>query len=159
MSSTLCSCWVPVAGRSETRLGDGAAARAAAPAVASAHRPELQGEFTGPTGPAGPTGSGGSHGSAGRRRPQERGEAKGSLERAEVTAHGAAAPVAPGVERLTEAIAGLAVTLRSSPGSKACGSELAGRLASVWAMLAELDPAVSARLAGYQPPAHDHEDF
>jgi hypothetical protein len=57
------------------------------------------------------------------------------------------------VERLAEAIAELAVTLRNAPANEANGGELAGRLAGVWAMVADLDPAVAARLAGYQPDA------
>jgi hypothetical protein len=48
------------------------------------------------------------------------------------------------LERLGEAIEELAEALRGQAGGVS-----AGDLARVWALLAELDPAVAARLPGY----------
>jgi hypothetical protein len=49
------------------------------------------------------------------------------------------------LERLGEAIEELAETVRGRAG----GDVSAGDLARVWALVAELDPAVAARLPGY----------
>jgi hypothetical protein len=59
--------------------------------------------------------------------------------------------------RLGDAINELAVTMRTRPSGEAgvgesgeAGiGELADRLAGIWAMIAELDPAVAARLPRY----------
>jgi hypothetical protein len=60
-----------------------------------------------------------------------------------------AVPAPTNVDRLAKAITELAVTMRNSPDGEASAGELAGRLASLWAMVADLDPAVAARLSGY----------
>lgn len=53
------------------------------------------------------------------------------------------------IARLGEAIDELAVTLRTKPAGDASIGEAAVRLAGIWAMIAELDPAVAKRLPGY----------
>jgi hypothetical protein len=57
------------------------------------------------------------------------------------------------IARLGEAIDDLAVTLRKTPASEACLGDVTARLAGIWALIAELDPAVATRLRGY----HDGE--
>jgi hypothetical protein len=53
------------------------------------------------------------------------------------------------IARLGEAIDELAVTLRKSSASEACPGDVTARLARIWELIAELDPAVAARLRGY----------
>ena len=50
------------------------------------------------------------------------------------------------LDRLGDAIDGLADAARADAAS---AQELAGRLAAVWEMVAELDPELARRLAGY----------
>lgn len=54
-----------------------------------------------------------------------------------------------GLQRLTEAIDGLALAVQAAPGGEAGVTDLPERLAALWAMVADLDPAVAARVAGY----------
>lgn len=53
------------------------------------------------------------------------------------------------IARLGAAIDELAVTVRSQPPGEAGLGELAGRVADIWAMIADLDPAVAARMPRY----------
>jgi hypothetical protein len=53
------------------------------------------------------------------------------------------------IARLREAIDELAVTLRNTPAGEAGLGEVASRLAGIWEMIAELDPAMAKRLRGY----------
>ena len=53
--------------------------------------------------------------------------------------------------RLQAAIDEVAQAAQADPGERADLEELAGRLASLWAMIAELDPGLAARLRGYCP--------
>jgi hypothetical protein len=53
------------------------------------------------------------------------------------------------IARLGEAIDELATTLRTTPAGEAGLGEVASRLAGIWEMIAELDPAVATRLRGY----------
>ena len=52
---------------------------------------------------------------------------------------------------LRVAIDEVALAARADPGENADLGELAARLASIWAMIAELDPGLAARLRGYCP--------
>jgi len=53
--------------------------------------------------------------------------------------------------RLRAAIDELALAAQADAGEHADPEELAARLASLWAMIAELDPGLAARLRGYCP--------
>src|SRR5262252_3253382 len=53
--------------------------------------------------------------------------------------------------RLRAAIDEVARAAHASPGEHANPEELAERLAGLWAMIAELDPGLAARLRGYCP--------
>jgi hypothetical protein len=53
------------------------------------------------------------------------------------------------IARLGEAIEELAVTLRKNPAGDANLGDVTARLAGIWAMIAELDPAVAVRLPHY----------
>ena len=53
--------------------------------------------------------------------------------------------------RLRTAIDEVALAAQADPGEHADLGELAARLASLWAMIAELDPGLAARLRGYCP--------
>ena len=53
--------------------------------------------------------------------------------------------------RLRAAIDEVARAAHASPGEHADPEELAERLAGLWAMIAELDPGLAARLRGYCP--------
>ena len=52
---------------------------------------------------------------------------------------------------LRAAIDEVALAAQANPGGHADLEELAARLASLWAMIAELDPGLAARLRGYCP--------
>src|SRR5690242_1375699 len=56
-----------------------------------------------------------------------------------------------GLARLRAAIDEVAQAAQADPGGHADPEELAGRLAGLWAMIAELDPGLAARLRGYCP--------
>ncbi len=62
---------------------------------------------------------------------------------------GEAGPPASTLTRLAHAIEELSVTLRSNFDGGDDTGALAARLAGIWTMIAELDPAVAARLPGY----------
>jgi hypothetical protein len=51
--------------------------------------------------------------------------------------------------RISEAIDEVAAAAHASSGEQADLDRLSGQLASIWAMLAELDPGLAARLPGY----------
>ena len=53
--------------------------------------------------------------------------------------------------RLRAAIDEVAQAAHADPGEPADPEELAERLADLWAMIAELDPGLAARLRGYCP--------
>ena len=53
--------------------------------------------------------------------------------------------------RLRAAIDEVALAAHSGPAGQADPGELAERLAGLWAMIAELDPGLAARLRGYCP--------
>jgi len=53
--------------------------------------------------------------------------------------------------RLRAAIDEVARAAQADPGEHADPEELAERLAGLWAMIAELDPGLAARLRGYCP--------
>ena len=53
--------------------------------------------------------------------------------------------------RLRAAIDEVALAARADPPGHATPEELAERLAGLWAMMAELDPDLAARLRGYYP--------
>jgi hypothetical protein len=53
--------------------------------------------------------------------------------------------------RLRAAIDEVALAARAGPDGHADPGELAERLAGLWAMIAELDPGLAARLSGYCP--------
>src|SRR6516162_5772252 len=53
--------------------------------------------------------------------------------------------------RLRAAIDEVALAAQADPGEHADPEELAERLAGLWAMIAELDPGLAARLRGYCP--------
>jgi len=53
--------------------------------------------------------------------------------------------------RLRAAIDEVAQAAHADPGERADPQELAERLAGLWAMIAELDPGLAARLRGYCP--------
>jgi hypothetical protein len=53
--------------------------------------------------------------------------------------------------RLRAAIDEVALAARADPPGDAGPEELAERLAGLWAMMAELDPDLAARLRGYYP--------
>ncbi len=55
--------------------------------------------------------------------------------------------------RLQAAIEEVALAARADPAGHTAADELAERLASLWAMIAELDPGLAARLRGYCPDA------
>ena len=55
------------------------------------------------------------------------------------------------IARLRAAIDEVALAARASPPGHATPEELAERLAGLWAMIAELDPGLAARLRGYCP--------
>ncbi len=55
--------------------------------------------------------------------------------------------------RLQAAIEEVALAARADPAGHAAAGELAERLAGLWAMIAELDPGLAARLRGYCPDA------
>ncbi len=63
------------------------------------------------------------------------------------TAVGASTPAADLAEQLATAIEECAAAIRSQDGAAA--SELAGRLAAVWALLTRADPEMAARIASY----------
>ena len=52
---------------------------------------------------------------------------------------------------LRAAIDEVALAAQADPGEHADLGELAARLAGIWAMIAELDPGLAARLRGYCP--------
>ena len=52
---------------------------------------------------------------------------------------------------LRAAIDEVALAAQSDPGEHVDVGELTARLASIWAMIAELDPGLAARLRGYCP--------
>jgi hypothetical protein len=52
---------------------------------------------------------------------------------------------------LRAAIDEVALAAQADPGEHADLEELAARLAGLWAMIAELDPGLAARLRGYCP--------
>src|SRR5215467_4934097 len=52
---------------------------------------------------------------------------------------------------LRAAIDEVALAAQGNPGEHADLGELAARLAGIWAMIAELDPGLAARLRGYCP--------
>lgn len=54
---------------------------------------------------------------------------------------------------LRAAIDDVALTVRADRAGHTDPAELATRLAGLWAMIAELDPALAARLHGYGPDA------
>jgi hypothetical protein len=53
--------------------------------------------------------------------------------------------------RIGAAIDEVARAARAAASGDADADDLAGRLASLWAMIAELDPALAERLRGYSP--------
>jgi len=53
--------------------------------------------------------------------------------------------------RLREAIDEVAVAARAGPAEHPSPEEMAERVAGLWAMIAELDPGLAARLPGYCP--------
>ena len=53
--------------------------------------------------------------------------------------------------RLRAAIDEVALAVQADPAGHASPEELAERLADLWAMIAELDPGLAARLRGYCP--------
>ena len=55
------------------------------------------------------------------------------------------------IARLRTAIDELALAAQAGPAGHADPAELAERLAGLWAMIAELDPGLAARLRGYCP--------
>lgn len=55
---------------------------------------------------------------------------------------------------IREAINEVAAAVRGGPAAKASADDLSARVAKIWAMLAELDPALALSLATYDP---DHE--
>ncbi len=63
------------------------------------------------------------------------------------TAVGASTPAADLAEQLATAIEECAAAIRSQ--DDAAASELAGRLAAVWALLTRADPEMAARIASY----------
>ena len=54
---------------------------------------------------------------------------------------------------LRAAIDEVALAARTGPSGHVEASDLAERLAGLWAMIADLDPALAARLRGYDPGA------
>ena len=58
------------------------------------------------------------------------------------------------IARLRAAIDEVALAARGDRPGQAGPEELAERLADLWAMIAELDPGVAARLRGYCPDTH-----
>ena len=50
---------------------------------------------------------------------------------------------------IREAINEVAAAVRSGPAGEASAEELNARVAKIWAMLAELDPALALRIATY----------
>lgn len=55
------------------------------------------------------------------------------------------------IAKIGAAIDEVAAAARADAAGHADMAELAARLATIWAMVAELDPALAARLRGYCP--------
>lgn len=55
--------------------------------------------------------------------------------------------------RIGAAIDEVALAARAAAAGHGDADDLAGRVASLWAMIAEVDPALAARLRGYCPDA------
>jgi hypothetical protein len=55
------------------------------------------------------------------------------------------------LDRLRAAIDEVALAAHAGPAGQATPEELTERLAGLWAMIAELDPGLAARLRGYCP--------
>jgi hypothetical protein len=55
-----------------------------------------------------------------------------------------------GLARLGQLIDEVAAAARAVAQDPGAGTELAARLADAWSLLADLDPALALRLAGYQ---------